>query len=66
MTCPRYGSDVAPSAKFCPECGASLRAIPAEERKLVSVLFVDVVGSTARADDAVTGVALAVRGLAQL
>jgi class 3 adenylate cyclase/tetratricopeptide (TPR) repeat protein len=51
MTCQRCGSDVGPGAKFCPECGASLQAI-AEERKLVSVLFVDVVGSTARADGA--------------
>jgi class 3 adenylate cyclase/tetratricopeptide (TPR) repeat protein len=52
MTCPTCGSDVAQGAKFCAECGASLQANAAEERKLVSVLFVDVVGSTARADGA--------------
>jgi class 3 adenylate cyclase/tetratricopeptide (TPR) repeat protein len=52
MTCPRCGSDVGQGAKFCPDCGASLQANAAEERKLVSVLFVDVVGSTARADGA--------------
>ncbi len=52
MACARCGSDVSPSAKFCPECGAPLQGTAAEERKLVSVLFVDVVGSTARADGA--------------
>ena len=40
-------------ARFCIACGAPLSAaVPREERKLVSVLFVDLVGSTARADGA--------------
>ena len=37
-------------AKFCGECGSSLAAVPAgakEQRKTVTVLFCDVVGSTA-------------------
>jgi class 3 adenylate cyclase/tetratricopeptide (TPR) repeat protein len=41
---------VAPSARFCPTCGATLApGGPAreEERKLVTVLFADVTGSTA-------------------
>ena len=38
-------------ARFCPACGAE-QAEHQEERKLVSVLFVDMVGSTARADGA--------------
>jgi class 3 adenylate cyclase/tetratricopeptide (TPR) repeat protein len=39
-------------ARFCSSCGASVAGPVAEERKFVSVLFVDVVGSTARADGA--------------
>ena len=38
---------------FCPACGTALfEGTGAQERKLVSVLFVDMVGSTARADGA--------------
>ncbi len=37
-------------ARFCPACGAEQTAGPQEERKVVSILFVDVVGSTAQAD----------------
>jgi class 3 adenylate cyclase/tetratricopeptide (TPR) repeat protein len=44
----------APGARFCSSCGAALAEapLPQEERKLVSVLFVDLVDSTARADKA--------------
>jgi hypothetical protein len=42
MPCLRCGSDLSLGAKFCPECGAPLQGTAAEERKLVSVLFVDV------------------------
>ncbi|HUG65228.1 MAG TPA: adenylate/guanylate cyclase domain-containing protein [Gaiellaceae bacterium] len=53
MHCPTCGSENAESAKFCAECGASLAVATAarrEERKVVSVVFVDLVGSTARAE----------------
>src|SRR5213592_1642764 len=53
MTCGRCGAELPGDARFCPSCGAPVgSASVAEERKLVSVLFVDVVGSTARADGA--------------
>ncbi|HEU5212351.1 MAG TPA: adenylate/guanylate cyclase domain-containing protein [Gaiellaceae bacterium] len=54
MTCPNCGTENAPGAKFCSECGTRLADTPAprEERKIVSVVFCDVVGSTARADTA--------------
>src|SRR4029077_15440452 len=48
----RCGSDAPPGARFCPSCGAALARSGREERKLVSVLFIDMVGSTARADGA--------------
>src|SRR5687768_16703179 len=53
MTCPRCGADTPDDARFCPSCGADLAtAAPREERKFVSILFVDLVGSTAHADGA--------------
>ncbi|MFL5736859.1 MAG: ATP-binding protein, partial [Actinomycetota bacterium] len=53
MTCSRCGSDAPPHARFCPACGEPLSpAGVVEERKTVSVLFVDIVGSTERADEA--------------
>jgi class 3 adenylate cyclase/tetratricopeptide (TPR) repeat protein len=52
--CLACGFENAESAKFCSECGAQLGAsatLPRrEERKVVSVVFVDLVGSTARAE----------------
>ena len=52
--CPNCGREPPPDAAFCPSCGAALVAAetPREERKLVSVLFVDLVGFTARSDQA--------------
>jgi class 3 adenylate cyclase/tetratricopeptide (TPR) repeat protein len=53
--CPNCGEENAESARFCSRCGAALGAehAPAgEERKVVSVLFVDLVGFTARSDRA--------------
>jgi class 3 adenylate cyclase/tetratricopeptide (TPR) repeat protein len=45
--CPRCGTDLPTDARFCPSCGLEL-VPPAkgEERKLVTVLFADVSGST--------------------
>ncbi len=46
--CPSCGAEVAPSARFCSSCGATLVAqgLAGDERKLVTVLFADVEGST--------------------
>jgi class 3 adenylate cyclase len=55
MNCPACGFALLTPSKFCPECGAALAEAPArarEERKVVSVLFCDLVGSTARAEGA--------------
>jgi class 3 adenylate cyclase/tetratricopeptide (TPR) repeat protein len=54
-TCATCGEQNAESARFCSACGTALgtEATPAgEERKVVSVLFVDLVGFTARSDRA--------------
>ena len=52
-SCPSCGFENADSAKFCPECGTALavaaRALR-EERKVVTVVFADLVGSTERAE----------------
>ena len=50
MRCPACGFDSPPGMRFCGQCGTMLTASApsAEERKLVTVLFADVVGSTAR------------------
>jgi class 3 adenylate cyclase/tetratricopeptide (TPR) repeat protein len=52
--CPNCGTEHAPGARFCSSCGAHLEGAqaPREERKLVSVLFVDLVGFTSRSDRA--------------
>ena len=51
-TCAQCGYDNPDAAKFCMECGGPVAAPQrgGEERRLVSVLFVDLVGSTARAE----------------
>jgi hypothetical protein len=49
--CPGCGRENPSDAKFCSECGTGLAAVPAgarEERKIISVLFVDLAGFTAR------------------
>ena len=47
--CPSCGTENPDRAKFCLECGVSLEAAaaPADERKLVTILFADLAGSTA-------------------
>ncbi len=53
LTCSACGFENAESAKFCSECGTALAPTPAtrrEERKVVTVVFADLVGSTARAE----------------
>jgi len=52
-TCPSCGFDNADTAKFCSECGSALvetTGARREERKVVTVVFADLVGSTARAE----------------
>jgi class 3 adenylate cyclase len=51
-TCTRCGQENPESAKFCNACGASLTAQDAtnEERRFVSIVFVDLVGFTARSE----------------
>jgi class 3 adenylate cyclase len=46
-TCPACGYEAAADFKFCPECGAEAAPSRLEQRKVVTVLFCDVVGSTA-------------------
>ena len=58
LGCPTCGAANTPGAKFCGECGGALAdrptasfvapaaAAPATERRLVSVLFADLVGFT--------------------
>ena len=47
MICPACGADNRTDARFCDSCGAALGVASGEHRKVVTVLFCDVVGSTA-------------------
>lgn len=55
--CTECGTENPPQAKFCFSCGTAMAQAPApqpsapsEERKVVTAIFVDLVGSTARAE----------------
>jgi len=50
--CPSCGRENAPEARFCSDCGTRLaeRTGAREERKIVSVVFADLVGFTARSE----------------
>ena len=54
VVCPSCGEENPERARYCLACGSSLaeHAHPGEERKVVSVLFVDLVGFTDRSDRA--------------
>jgi class 3 adenylate cyclase len=47
-TCPNCGEAIAEEARFCSNCGHALEPadVPADERKLVTIVFADVTGST--------------------
>src|SRR5437588_8380800 len=45
--CRSCGAELTPAARFCASCGASAAARVGDERKVVTVLFADSVGSTA-------------------
>src|SRR6185437_5052918 len=48
--CPNCGHENDATAKFCSECGASLAVTETQGRKVVTILFSDVTGSTSLAE----------------
>jgi class 3 adenylate cyclase/tetratricopeptide (TPR) repeat protein len=51
MSCPTCGAEVQAAARFCWSCGQPLGAAAADERRIVTVLFGDIVGFTGLAED---------------
>ena len=47
MICASCGAERRAGARFCDSCGAELTPAPRQQRKVVTVLFCDVAGSTA-------------------
>ncbi|MFT3852667.1 MAG: adenylate/guanylate cyclase domain-containing protein [Ilumatobacteraceae bacterium] len=50
MQCPSCAAEVPEGARFCPSCGHALSVLPNEERRIVTVLFADLVGFTSLAE----------------
>ena len=48
--CPNCGHENGATAKFCSECGAWLAVTETQGRKVVTILFSDVTGSTSLAE----------------
>jgi class 3 adenylate cyclase/tetratricopeptide (TPR) repeat protein len=46
LACESCGSPLPPDARFCPRCGTPVQTVGPGERRLVTVLFADLVGST--------------------
>src|SRR5438094_2117818 len=46
MVCPNCGTPLPEDARFCPNCGTPVAAPAVQERKLVTVVFADLAGST--------------------
>jgi class 3 adenylate cyclase/tetratricopeptide (TPR) repeat protein len=51
-TCRACGQPIPEGARFCPSCGTPVSATAPEERRLVTVLFCDLVGFTELSDQA--------------
>src|SRR5437588_13061690 len=54
--CTECGTENPPQAKFCFSCGTAMAqaappVVPSEERKVITAIFVDLVGSTARSEN---------------
>ncbi len=46
QSCPRCGGSAGDEARFCPSCGAPISGLEGAERKLATIVFADLVGST--------------------
>jgi class 3 adenylate cyclase/tetratricopeptide (TPR) repeat protein len=51
VSCTACGADTGARDRFCPACGASLHVGRREARKAVTILFIDLVGSTSLAEE---------------